>query len=326
MVQHLLIAMCGGAIGTGLRFLVAQILAPSSGFPWQTFVVNLLGSAVLGAVLGSAERGGWSSASLIFLGTGICGGFTTFSAISAETFHLLHLGQYTMALTYSALTLAGGILLSAAAWLAVSASPSPAPTTTTTSPAEIHMDTDTTLQTATVAGGCFWCVEAVFQRLEGVDTVISGYSGGTKETADYKTVCTGTTQHAEACQISFNPAVISYEEILQVFFSAHDPTTLNRQGNDVGPQYRSAIFYHSDEQRTIAEAYIQQLNASHTWPDPIVTEVVPYEAFYVAEDYHQNYFNQNGAQPYCAFVVRPKVEKFMKAFKDRVKPSYRAEE
>lgn len=183
--------------------------------------------------------------------------------------------------------------------------------------------TNARMETATLAGGCFWCIEAVFQRLEGVQSVASGYSGGTKETANYKAVCTGTTKHAEACQITFDPSVISYDEILQVFFTAHDPTTLNRQGNDVGPQYRSAIFYHNDQQLAVARAYIQQLDSAGTWPDPIVTEVVPFEAFYVAEDYHQNYFNENGAQPYCAFVVRPKVEKFMKAFGDRVKEEYR---
>ena len=179
------------------------------------------------------------------------------------------------------------------------------------------------MEIATLAGGCFWCIEAVFQRLEGVESVESGYSGGTKETADYKTVCTGTTKHAEACQITFNPNVITYAEILQVFFGAHDPTTLNRQGNDVGPQYRSAIFYHSDDQKRIAEAYITQLTDTGTWPDPIVTEVAPFDAFYVAEDYHQNNYNQNGSQPYCSFVVRPKVEKFMKNFQDRIKDEYK---
>lgn len=177
--------------------------------------------------------------------------------------------------------------------------------------------------TATLAGGCFWCIEAVFQRLEGVDTVISGYSGGSKDDADYKTVSTGTTKHAEACQIVFDPSVVSYADILNVFFTAHDPTTLNRQGNDVGPQYRSAIFYHSDAQRETANAYIEQLEAAHTWPDPIVTEVTAFTGFYTAEGYHQNYYNQNGSQPYCAFVVRPKVEKFVKHFKDRVKQQYK---
>ena len=179
------------------------------------------------------------------------------------------------------------------------------------------------MEIATLAGGCFWCIEAVFQRLEGVEEVVSGYSGGSEETADYKVVSTGSTKHAEACQITYDPSVITYDEILQVFFGAHDPTTLNRQGNDIGPQYRSAIFYHSDQQKAVAESYIQQLDQARTWPDPIVTEVAPYEAFYVAEEYHQNYYNQNGSQPYCAFVVRPKVEKFLKNFKDRVKDEYK---
>lgn len=180
-----------------------------------------------------------------------------------------------------------------------------------------------TKDTATLAGGCYWCIEAVFQRLEGVDSVVSGFSGGTAEDADYKTVCTGTTKHAEVCQITFDPSVISFADILQVFFSAHDPTTLNRQGNDVGPQYRSAIFYHSREQQEVAEAYIKQLTTERTWPDPIVTEVTQFTGFYPAAEYHQNYYNQNGSQPYCSFVVRPKVEKFMKHFKDRLKDSYR---
>ena len=148
---------------------------------------------------------------------------------------------------------------------------------------------DGSMEIATLAGGCFWCIEAVFQRLEGVESVQSGYSGGSKETADYKTVSAGTTKHAEACQITFDPAVITYDEILQVFFGAHDPTTLNRQGNDIGPQYRSAIFYHTAEQKQIAEAYIVQLDQAGTWPDPIVTELTEFDAFYVAEDYPQNY-------------------------------------
>ncbi len=190
-------------------------------------------------------------------------------------------------------------------------------------PAIHHSMSTTTQETATLAGGCFWCIEAVFQRLNGVTLVESGYSGGTQETADYKTVCTGTTDHAEVCQITFDPAVVRFDEILQVFFMAHDPTTLNRQGNDVGPQYRSAIFYHSDEQRQVAEAYIKQLSESGTWPDPIVTELTAFTAFYKAEDYHQNYYNQNGSQPYCAFVVRPKVEKFMKAFESRLKSEFK---
>lgn len=175
----------------------------------------------------------------------------------------------------------------------------------------------------TLGAGCFWCVEAVFQRLEGVHSVESGYMGGTTTNPTYKEVCSGTTGHAEVVRVTYDPAVVSFEDILHVFFSAHDPTTLNRQGNDVGTQYRSAIFTYSDEQRSVAKAYIEQLDAAKTWPEPVVTEVTPASTFYKAEDYHQNYFNDNGSQPYCAFVVRPKVEKFLKAFRDRVKPDYR---
>lgn len=173
--------------------------------------------------------------------------------------------------------------------------------------------------TATLAGGCFWCVEAVFQLVDGVEKVESGYCNGETQNPTYKEVCSGTTGHAEACRITFNPSVVSYEELLQIFFASHDPTTLNRQGNDVGTQYRSAIFTHSDAQAETARAYITQLNASKTWSSPIVTEVTPAATFYVAEDYHQNYYNQNGSQPYCAFVVRPKVEKFKKMFNNKMR-------
>lgn len=175
--------------------------------------------------------------------------------------------------------------------------------------------------TATLAGGCFWCVEAVFQLVDGVEKVESGYCNGSTVNPTYKEVCSGTTGHAEACRITFNPKVVSYEELLQIFFASHDPTTLNRQGNDVGTQYRSAIFTHSDAQAEIARTYIRQLDSSKTWSSPIVTEVTPAEVFYVAEDYHQNYYNQNGSQPYCAFVVRPKVEKFKKLFNDKMRAS-----
>ena len=177
--------------------------------------------------------------------------------------------------------------------------------------------------TAILGGGCFWCIEAVFQRLDGVVSVESGYAGGTVANPTYKQVCNGTTGHAEVCRIRYNPSVVSFADLLHVFFTAHDPTTLNRQGNDVGTQYRSIVMYTSDEQRSIAADYIKQLEASKTWADPIVTQVVPADTFYVAEDYHQNYFNDNGAQPYCAFVVRPKVEKFMQKFGDRVRQGYR---
>lgn len=176
-----------------------------------------------------------------------------------------------------------------------------------------------TLDTATLGGGCFWCIEAVYQRLDGVTSVVSGYSGGSVPNPTYKIVGQGNSGHAEVCQITFDRSKVSFADVLHVFFSAHDPTTLNRQGNDVGTQYRSVIFYHDDEQKKVAEEYVAQLEAAKTWPDPIVTEVSPFTAFYKAEDYHQNYFNQNGAQPYCAFVIRPKVEKFMKQFKDKVR-------
>lgn len=183
-----------------------------------------------------------------------------------------------------------------------------------------------TMETATLGGGCFWCVEAVFQRLEGVTFVESGYSGGTTTNPTYKEICTGTTGHAEVTRITFDPSVLSYEDLLQVFFTAHDPTTLNRQGNDVGTQYRSVIFYHTDVQKTTAEEYIKQLTAAETWPNPIVTELAPATTFYKAEDYHQNYYNENGSQPYCSFVVRPKVEKFLKNFKNKVKTEYKDKE
>ena len=176
---------------------------------------------------------------------------------------------------------------------------------------------------ATFGGGCFWCTEAVFQLLDGVLKVESGYSGGSVPNPTYTAVCNGTTGHAEVTQITYDPSVVSYDELLQVFFASHDPTTLNRQGNAAGTQYRSVIFTHDKEQERIAKAYIDQLAKSKTWSDPIVTEVAPISTFYVAEDYHQDYYNQNGSQPYCSFVVRPKVEKFLKQFPEKVKPSYK---
>lgn len=175
------------------------------------------------------------------------------------------------------------------------------------------------LDTAILGGGCFWCVEAVYELIDGVVNVESGYSGGSVDDPTYKQVCEGTTGHAEVCRITFDPSRVSYADILQMFFEAHDPTTLNRQGNDIGTQYRSVIFTANDQQRETALAYIKQLNESKTFVDPIVTEVVSEETFYKAEDYHQNYYEQHGSQPYCAFVVRPKVEKFRKVFKDRLK-------
>ena len=174
---------------------------------------------------------------------------------------------------------------------------------------------------ATLAGGCFWCVEAVFELLRGVHAVESGYMGGAAPNPTYKDVCTGTTGHAEVVQITFDPAEITFRELLDVFFTTHDPTTLNRQGNDVGTQYRSAVFYHSPEQKADAEAAIAEWNASRNWPDPIVTEVAPASTFYKAEDYHQGYFRDNPYQPYCSFVVGPKVAKARKAFAEKLKPS-----
>jgi|NOAtaT_5_FD_contig_21_1117353_length_889_multi_5_in_0_out_0_2 peptide-methionine (S)-S-oxide reductase len=186
-----------------------------------------------------------------------------------------------------------------------------------------HMNASTQREVATLGGGCFWCIEAVFELVDGVVSVESGYTGGSVKDPSYKQVCEGTTGHAEVCRVTFDPAIVSYADILQIFFAAHDPTTLNRQGNDVGTQYRSAIYTHSQEQDSISRQYIRQLTESKTWPDPIVTEVSPASAFYKAEDYHQNYYEQNGSQPYCAFVVRPKVEKFKKQFKDKLRDDAR---
>lgn len=175
------------------------------------------------------------------------------------------------------------------------------------------------LETATLAAGCFWCVEAVFDDLRGVEDVVSGYSGGHTENPTYRDVCDGNTGYAEVIQVKFDPAEISFKEILQIFFSVHDPTTLNRQGHDVGTQYRSAIFYHSDEQKLVAEETIAEVNAEGIWDAPIVTEVTPFEKLYVAEDYHQEYFANNPNVPYCAAVVAPKVAKFRQKFVSRLK-------
>jgi peptide-methionine (S)-S-oxide reductase len=174
-------------------------------------------------------------------------------------------------------------------------------------------------EVATLGGGCFWCLEAVFEQLLGVEKVESGYAGGRMPQPTYRQVCTGDTGHAEVVRVGFDPAVISYPELLDVFFATHDPTTLNRQGADVGTQYRSAIFYHSPEQKEAAERRIAELNAAGLWGRPIVTQVVPAEAFYKAEDYHQGYFRANPGQPYCQAVVNPKVAKFRKQFAARLK-------
>ncbi|RYE18232.1 MAG: peptide-methionine (S)-S-oxide reductase [Sphingobacteriales bacterium] len=175
------------------------------------------------------------------------------------------------------------------------------------------------LDTATFATGCFWCTEAKFAQLNGVKTVESGYSGGKVANPTYKQVCTGNTGHAEACNIVYDPAVITYDELLKAFFVAHDPTQLNRQGNDVGTQYRSAIFYHNASQKQKSEYYIAKLNAAKAYKSKIVTQVAPYKVFYKAEDYHQNYFAQNGGEPYCKYVIQPELEKFKKVFKDKLK-------
>jgi len=173
---------------------------------------------------------------------------------------------------------------------------------------------------ATFGNGCFWCTEAVFQQIAGVIKVTSGYSGGTMENPDYKTVCSGSTGHAECLQIEFDSDVVSYDQLLEVFWKTHDPTTLNRQGNDIGTQYRSIIFYHNEDQKNTAIAYKAQLNSSGVYHSPIVTTIEPMEIFYPAELYHQNYFNINGENvPYCQFVVRPKIEKFKKEFKTLLK-------
>jgi methionine-S-sulfoxide reductase len=175
---------------------------------------------------------------------------------------------------------------------------------------------DQNTEKATFGSGCFWCTEAVFQQLRGVQSVQSGYSGGHAADPTYEQVCSGRTGHAEVIQITFDPNVISFDELLKVFWQTHDPTTPNRQGHDVGTQYRSAVFYHNDDQRRTAEAYKKQLDASGTFGAPIVTEITPFKNFYPAEQYHQNYFNLNPEQSYCAAVIRPKVEKFKKQFAD----------
>lgn len=172
---------------------------------------------------------------------------------------------------------------------------------------------------ATFGGGCFWCIEAVFQRLDGVVSVKSGYSGGMVKDPTYEQICTGKTGHAEVCQVRFDPEQIAFDELLEVFFNTHDPTTKDRQGNDVGTQYRSVVFYHDDKQKQQTEQFIKKLNASGAFKDPIVTEVSPLGEFYSAEKYHQNYFNLNPNQGYCRFVIQPKVEKLKKNFKEKLK-------
>ena len=175
------------------------------------------------------------------------------------------------------------------------------------------------LALATFGNGCFWCTEAVFQNLKGVYQVESGYTGGKVKNPTYKEVCSGLTGHAEVIQLRYDPKEISYPELLEIFWQTHDPTTLNKQGADEGTQYRSAIFYHNEEQRQLAEAYKKKLDEAGAFDDPIVTEITPASVFYKAENYHQNYYNLNGNAPYCSYVIRPKLEKFKKAFADKLK-------
>ncbi len=174
------------------------------------------------------------------------------------------------------------------------------------------------MEIATFGSGCFWCTEAVFQQLKGVESAISGYSGGEVENPTYDAVCTGETGHAEVIQVKFNPELISYTELLEVFWQTHDPTTLNRQGNDVGTQYRSVIFYHSNDQKELAETFKQNMDNARIYDNPIITEISEFEAFYKAEGYHQEYYNNNKTQSYCNFVITPKLDKFKKIFKDKL--------
>jgi len=175
-------------------------------------------------------------------------------------------------------------------------------------------------ETITFGSGCFWCTEAIFQQVKGVEKVVSGYSGGHVVNPTYEQVCEKNTGHAEVCQLTFDPSQVSVDELLEIFWQTHDPTTLNQQGNDVGPQYRSVVFYHNEMQKQRAEFFLNELSKSGAYEKPIVTTIEPYKNFYKAENYHQDYYKQNGSQPYCYFVIRPKVEKFEKAFKDKMKP------
>jgi peptide-methionine (S)-S-oxide reductase len=181
------------------------------------------------------------------------------------------------------------------------------------------MNQTVSLEIATLAGGCFWCFEAVFREVVGAEKVVSGYTGGTTINPTYEQVCSGKTGHAEAVQVSFDPLKISYREILEIFFSIHDPTTLNRQGADVGTQYRSAIFYHSEQQKAIAEELIAGLNTAHLWKKPIVTQIVPMHTFYPAEDYHQGYFAKHPEQGYCQMIISPKLNKFRRQWSKHLK-------
>ncbi len=197
--------------------------------------------------------------------------------------------------------------------------PEPMSQTNEPSAQAIPQQSNSNIDTATFGGGCFWCVEAIFQRVDGVLKVESGYSGGTVKNPSYKEVCNGTTGHAEVIRLTYDKTKVSFDDLLQIFWKTHDPTTMNRQGNDIGTQYRSAVFYHNEEQRKTAEEYKKKLNEEKVYPNPIITEITPIKNYYPAEDYHQNYYNQNGSQGYCQYVIQPKIEKFEKVFKDKVK-------
>jgi methionine-S-sulfoxide reductase len=190
---------------------------------------------------------------------------------------------------------------------------------TSIDPGSDHPGYSSSVDTLTLGGGCFWCVEAVYEMLDGVTKVESGYSGGTVKNPSYREVCIGRTGHAEVAQITFDNSKTSVDEILKVFFTVHDPTSLNKQGADVGPQYRSVIFYRNEQQRKTAKSIIDDLNNEHVYANPVVTQLAPFTSFYKAEDYHQDYYNQNKQEPYCRLVIQPKLEKFEKLFKDRLK-------
>ncbi len=198
-------------------------------------------------------------------------------------------------------------------------SPADPPRTMARENAVKTMDGKSQFKLATFAGGCFWCTEAIFQRLRGVEKVISGYSGGHVDHPTYEQVCAGKTGHAESIQILYDPSKTTYDELLDVFWRTHDPTTRNRQGNDIGPQYRSVVFYHDGDQKKAAEFYKARLDSERIWDRPIVTEIAPFDKFWPAEDYHQNYYANNSSRQYCAIVITPKIEKFKKIFKDRLK-------
>jgi len=242
--------------------------------------------------------------------------------IQGKEFQSLHnQNQMTFLKNIFVAALCGSSLISCAQQKVKTKQPMDASQTSNSKP---HPDSnrDSNLDTATFGAGCFWCVEAQFQMLDGVIKVESGFSGGHVKNPSYREVCDGTTGHAEVCQITYDKTKLTYDDMLQAFWMSHDPTQLNKQGNDYGTQYRSVIFYHNAEQQRIAEAYKKKLNDEKVYDNPVVTEISPYTVFYKAEDYHQNYFNQNGDQPYCSYVIQPKVEKFRKVFANKLKREY----